>query len=152
MVIMLILGILSAIAIPIYTGMPARARDAQRATDMRTVRTLVLAYDAERGALPRPTVYGENNGGGYDTSSAGGWVTFLEAVPGGNRVPRDPINNETGDPTADSGGYAYFYYCYHPPWDAYAPDPTRDVARFGYRTEATRTLIYDDIPVTSCRG
>ena len=118
-----VIGIIGALVLNTFAGSQAKARDARRAADMRTIRTLILSYDTVEGELPRSQIYGEDNVGGYDMSSVGGWLTFLSSTAS-NTVPKDPTNNETADPTLEgSTKFTYFYYCYHPAWDLYAPDP-----------------------------
>ncbi len=150
LVVMMVLGLLAAIAVPVYARSKAQARDARRAVDMQVLRTQVLTYGMDT-RLPRSQVYGEDNAGGYDLSSVGQWVPWLAAATG-ETPPVDPVNNATGDPYVHGTGYGYFYYCYHPPWDYYAPDPDNDTARFAYRSESTGQLKWVDVTVESCLG
>jgi prepilin-type N-terminal cleavage/methylation domain-containing protein len=149
LIVIVVIGILAALVMSTYANVQAKARDARRASDIRSIRTLVLSYQAAYGALPRSQVYGEDNAEGYDISSVGDWIQFLKPVTNGP-IPRDPIDNETGDPTVPGAKYTYFYYCYHPAWDLYAPDPDNDTVRIGYRSEASDELVYTDITVDSC--
>lgn len=151
MICFVIIGVLAAIVIVTYRDSQMRARDARRASDMQQLRQLTLLYSVNEGALPRTMVYTEDNAGGYDTSAIGSWLPFLSKVSS-TVPPKDPINNEMGDPTALTAKYTYFYYCYHPAWDFWSPDPDHDIARFGYRTELTNELKYTDVPVSSCLG
>ena len=151
LIVIVVIGIIAALVLNTFAGSQAKARDAKRAADMHSIRTLILSYDATEGELPRSQIYGEDNVGGYDTSAVGGWLTFLNSVTT-STIPKDPLNNETGNPVLDGAKYTYFYYCYHPAWDLYAPNPDEDVARVGYRSEATNQLVFTDVIVTSCLG
>ena len=92
-----------------------KARDARRQSDMTQIMTaLNLFYDDNR-CLPRPGSTGcistDSNAGGWDYSSQGSFLPFLESAGYFSSTPVDPVNNMTGDGTP-SGTYAYRYYCY----------------------------------------
>lgn len=65
------------------------------------------------GSIYTPA-YSENNSGGWDYSSQGGFMTFLQTNGNFSKVPVDPVNNMTAD-ESPSGTYAYRYYCYYGP-------------------------------------
>jgi type IV pilus assembly protein PilA len=52
LVVVAIIGILAAIALPLYAQMQARARVAKAQSDTRNVATAIAAYAAHTGALP----------------------------------------------------------------------------------------------------
>ena len=52
LVVVAIIGILAAIALPLYAQMQARARVAKAQSDIRNVATAVAAYMAHTGSLP----------------------------------------------------------------------------------------------------
>ena len=52
MIVVAIIGILSAIAVPMYANMQARARVAKAQADTRTLGSAVAAFTAHTGALP----------------------------------------------------------------------------------------------------
>jgi type IV pilus assembly protein PilA len=56
LIVVAIIGILAAIAMPIYSGVQARARTAKAQGDMRGVATAISAFAAHCGALPAPGV------------------------------------------------------------------------------------------------
>ena len=52
MVVVIIIGILVAIAVPLYGGVQARARDNACAANVRTLNGAVAMYHAEEGSFP----------------------------------------------------------------------------------------------------
>jgi type II secretion system protein G len=52
MIVVAVIGILSAIAIPLYANMQARARIAKAQADVRTLVSAVSLYETHTGALP----------------------------------------------------------------------------------------------------
>lgn len=147
LVVMIVLGILAGIAVPVYSRMQARGRDAQRASDLHALQTEATSYLVAMGNLPLTSTYGEENPGLYDTSAVGAWVPWLASYTG-RGLPKDPVNNETGDPWTGSK-YTYWYFCY-PPGFSYSPEPARAIAQFGYRTESGGDRKVVNFPVDAC--
>ena len=57
LVVVVIIGILAAIAIPIYLGVQDGAKDAAAVSDLTNAKTAVVAYYSQNGAsAPKPTV------------------------------------------------------------------------------------------------
>ena len=52
MIVVAIIGILTAIAFPLYANIQARARVAKAQADVRTLASAVVVYSAHTGALP----------------------------------------------------------------------------------------------------
>jgi prepilin-type N-terminal cleavage/methylation domain-containing protein len=102
LVVVAIIGILATIIISSLSSARERARDARRLSDMKTIYTALVQYDLDNGFIAIPNSYGGHDGGNWDNSNEGGFVTFL--VDGGYiPVPVvDPINNDT---------YRYRYRC-----------------------------------------
>lgn len=134
LVVVAIIGILSSVVLASLNSARKKTRDTVRANDMKTIYTMLTQYSIEYGGIPRTTVYGDNNAGGWDYSSqpagAPSFMSFLVTNGIAPKVPIDPINNMTGD-GSPAGTYAYKYYCY----------PVGGLA-LGYTSEVTGLLIY----------
>src|SRR5262249_40593104 len=83
MIVVAIIGILAAIAIPLYANVQTRARIAKAQADTRTLASAVSMYNAHMGALPgtlaalsSPAVNGLNQ-------SAGPFMASVPAPPPG---------------------------------------------------------------------
>lgn len=146
--VIVIIGILSILVLNVIGGSQRKARDAVRADDMHTIVGLLVSYNTVHNGLPLTSAYGESNAGGFDTSASGDWLPFLNGKASG-KLPKDPVNNEQGDPTAANAKLTYFYICYKHT-DPGAPNPASDTARVGYRIEDTNQLKTTDISVESC--
>ncbi len=79
-IVVAIIGILAAIAIPIYTNLQGRARIAKAQADVRTVGSAISIYAAHTGAIPTAA----NLTTALTTATTVGGVTagpFIGAVP-----------------------------------------------------------------------
>jgi type II secretion system protein G len=83
MIVVAIIGILAAIAIPLYASIQARARVAKVQADLRTLASAVSMYQAHIGSLPNAitdlTVSVSNNLG----QTAGPFIGSVPTPPGG---------------------------------------------------------------------
>jgi prepilin-type N-terminal cleavage/methylation domain-containing protein len=52
LVVVIIIGILAAIAIPIYIGVQNNAKDSSVKSDLSNQKTAVVAYETDKGTLP----------------------------------------------------------------------------------------------------
>ena len=52
LVVVIIIGILAAIAIPVYLGIQNNAKESATQTDVGNAKTAVIAYQTDKGALP----------------------------------------------------------------------------------------------------
>ena len=77
-----VIGILAAIAIPLFTNVQARARIAKAQADTRAIASAVSIYSAHCGGLPPIT-----NAGNCPTTGA--------AVAGPGAVPQNLLNQQT---------------------------------------------------------
>lgn len=81
MIVVAVIGILAAIAIPIFSSLQVRARIAKATADVRTIASAVMSYSAHTTAIPSSAA---NLSAGLTTSTTVGGVTagpFLPAIP-----------------------------------------------------------------------
>ena len=55
LVVVIIIGILAAIAIPVYLGIQNNAKDAAVKSDVANMKSAIVAFAVRTGALPTPT-------------------------------------------------------------------------------------------------
>jgi type II secretion system protein G len=94
MIVVAIIGILAAIAIPLYANIQARARIAKAQADIRTMVSAVTMYSAHMGSLPAALA---------DLNSAATNGTGQVAGP---FMPSTPAAPQGGSPAWGSYGYA----------------------------------------------
>jgi general secretion pathway protein G len=100
-VVVSILVILAGALIPRVTNRMAAARDAQRLTDIRTIKNAIDQYFTDKGTYPAAN---QNAAfGGWDVSQDGDFIPTLFAAGYLKSIPKDPINDDT---------YQYRYYLY----------------------------------------
>jgi type II secretion system protein G len=100
-VVVSILAILAGALIPRITNRMAQSRDAQRLSDIRTIKTAVDQYFIDKGTYPAP--HQNSAFGGWDVSQDGDFIPELFAAGYLKSVPHDPLNDDT---------YQYRYYVY----------------------------------------
>ena len=123
-IVVAIIGILAAIAIPIYTNLQARARIAKAQADVRTVGSAISIYAAHTGSIPTaatlatalttPSTVGGVTAGPFISTlptppSGGGWpaaYTYApDTAPGGAPLVGSFVYCAAGDGTfANSSG------------------------------------------------
>jgi|GEM_PF-947914 len=138
MVVVGIIGLLTALAVVTLSRQQARSRDARRVGDISNIRTALENWIDEKQQVPTTYTYPNANGSGtYNATDHGGWdvsslpagnPTFLQFLSDYNflnPVPKDPINNATDENHV--GAYIYHYYDvnsgtfgYKDGWKAYA--------------------------------
>ena len=87
MIVVAIIGILAAIAIPLYANVQARARIAKAQADMRALASAVSIYSAHMGNVPASldllTATASNGQG----QTAGPFMAAIPSTPGGWSTP-----------------------------------------------------------------
>ena len=111
LIVIVIIGILSAALIPRIVWIQARARDSARQAHMRDISTALEMYNFDNWYVLRTNQYWESNAWSWDYSSQWWFLTFLRWSYM-KSVPVDPINNMVWDETPNNS-YAYKYYCYN---------------------------------------
>lgn len=99
LVVITILAILSIIGLTIYSGVTARARDAQRQDDARKLITAIEQYRSGAGKYPiNNTAWATST---ETNTTANPWIPGLDTSNfRDSRLPQDPKNNAT---------YKYYY-------------------------------------------
>jgi type IV pilus assembly protein PilA len=59
LVVVIIIGILAAIAIPVYLGIQNNAKDSAAKSDLSNAKTAVIAYETDKNAIPDGTTAGQ---------------------------------------------------------------------------------------------
>jgi type II secretion system protein G len=98
LVVIVIIGILALLVIPNLASGPAKARDAQRKTDLSTLQKAIETYGIEHGSYPDTggNWYGVSpNGGSKGVTGAGGYIPNL-APTYIKTLPLDPKQDYTG--------------------------------------------------------
>lgn len=108
LIVIVIIGILSTLVIANFVGVRARARDAQRKTDLSQIRTALQLYYSDEGQYPSWTTAtspdcGEEFGG--DTG-----VTYIKEMPCDPKTPTqkytyNPLPNSSCGVTVPCSGY-----------------------------------------------
>lgn len=79
LIVIVVIAILAAITIVAYNGIQQRARDAERVSEVKALRTAIEMYAADTGAYPS---VGSDNAGYSVSSLAAALVpTYLQAIP-----------------------------------------------------------------------
>ena len=76
LIVIVIIGILSTVVIANFVGIRARARDAQRKTDLRQIQTALQLYYSDNGYFPPDTDF-PDCGGPFSADT----VTYMQEVP-----------------------------------------------------------------------
>ncbi|MET1051766.1 MAG: prepilin-type N-terminal cleavage/methylation domain-containing protein [Mycetocola sp.] len=76
LVVVIIIGVLAAIAIPVYLGVQNNAKDSGVKSDVANAKTAVIAYQAENGELPTSLAGLEDFGYTAGTAGAGNYGTL----------------------------------------------------------------------------
>jgi prepilin-type N-terminal cleavage/methylation domain-containing protein len=117
LVVIAIIGILSSVVLASLNTARIKARDAKRQSDMHSITVALTLYYNQYGCLPTTSAttcgsaagtYSDANTGGWDYSSQGGFMGFLQTAGFMSKVPVDPVNDLAGS----GPGFAYKYYCY----------------------------------------
>ena len=94
LIVVIIIGILSAAILPRLTGYMARTRDLKRQTDLRNIAAAINMYQSNKGT--RPEVYNKNGqpfrDRDIDLKSAGRASQLLWIKEYINDIPKDPSN------------------------------------------------------------
>ncbi|HXJ84229.1 MAG TPA: prepilin-type N-terminal cleavage/methylation domain-containing protein [Candidatus Methylomirabilis sp.] len=98
MIVVAIIGILTAIAFPLYANIQARARVAKAQADIRTLASAAVVYSAHTGSLPGSTD-GLTSAVVINGVSAGPFVSPVPVPPLGGGWPTSYSYHDNGDGT-----------------------------------------------------
>jgi type II secretion system protein G len=106
LVVIAIIGVLAAVVLASLSAARAKARDARRLADMKSIETALDLYFTQNGTYP------PNVNSSYSCTNCGCWApdddpTFLQALITGGHLsgrPRDP------NVTTTCGNYRYYRY------------------------------------------
>ena len=101
MIVVAIIGILAAIAIPLYANVQTRARVAKAQADARTLASAVSIYSAHMGSLPAGLVTLTSPAVNGLGQSAGPFITTVPAPPPGGT----PLWTAYGYASSSTGTY-----------------------------------------------
>jgi type II secretion system protein G len=102
MIVVAIIGILTAIAFPLYANLQSRARVAKGQADVRTLASAVVVYSAHTGSLPPSADLSPLTATVLDPQSGTSAGPFISPIPdppkgGGNwSATYDYVNNGDG--------------------------------------------------------
>ena len=83
MIVVAIIGILTAIAFPLYANIQARARVAKAQADARTLASAVVVYSAHTGVLPTALTDLSSSVSGVGGVVAGPFISPIPSAPTG---------------------------------------------------------------------
>jgi len=105
LVVISVIGILASIALVSFGPAQKQARDTQRKSDLKQIRTALELYYNDYGYYP-PSACGYDCNGYYFSTGGDGWIPGLAQYMNG-KVPVDPKN--TGGSPWGANGYTYAY-------------------------------------------
>ena len=112
MIVIAIIGILAAIAIPIYSNMQARARTAKAQSDLRGMYSALVAFGAHCGDVPNagtfPVTWAAAGTVACPVSGAGNLTMMGNTVTDTNNVPAGPFYQPSTTVTPPNG-WAYTF-------------------------------------------
>lgn len=127
LIVIVVIGILAAIAIVAYNGIQSRARDAQRKSDIGAIVKTLEYYYADKGFYPLSSGSTVINSG-WSTTADASWQNLKNVVaPYASNFPSsDPKNTSGSAAAATTTAYTYDYvvlqnssYCNTPSGQGY---------------------------------
>lgn len=113
LVVIAIIGVLATVVLASLNQARAKARDAQRISDIRQLQNVLLLYYDDTGSFPAVASSGDAGPGGWRVSYLQNFLAPL--TPYLPQIPVDPINS--GPPSSmfnprPDGSFYYSYYAY----------------------------------------
>lgn len=108
LIVIVVVGVLAAISIVAYNNVAAKARDSQRAQDIKTISKALEMYYLDHGAYP-PGSGSTLVNTSWSTSADNSWQSLEDYLsPYISNLPVDPINTGSGIFDGSAYGYGYF--------------------------------------------
>jgi len=101
LIVIVVIAILAAISVVAYNGIQARARDAQRVSDLNSIYKAVLNYQSVHGSLPGCAGYGYCASQPTNPANTQSWKNMNISPEFIANMPNDPINTDNQ--------YGYYY-------------------------------------------
>ena len=103
LIVIAIIGVLSAILLANFVGVRQRARDAQRKSDFRQIQSALELYRADQGSYPSPAGISPNFSLSATCGSSlqSGLVVYLQKIPCNPNPPGDTLYSKS------NGNYYY---------------------------------------------
>jgi type II secretion system protein G len=83
LIVVAIIGILAAIAIPLYNNVQQRARVSKAQADVRSVASAIVMYTAHMGSLPTTLALITASSSNSEGQTAGAFIAAIPAPPSG---------------------------------------------------------------------
>ena len=104
LVVVAIVGLLSAVAIAAFSSSRVSSRDAKRQKDIKAIQTALEAYYSVYNRYPLSVAWSSSS------NDLGRWDTLQNALrPYLAGLPVDPAQSETGTPLTGPSSYSYAY-------------------------------------------
>lgn len=146
LIVIVVIAILAAITLVAYNGMSNRATDTRRASDLASIKKMLLLYNSTNTTPASPeqaqlaTLVQM-----YIAGVSPNWLAFLR--PTNPVIPVDPVNTmATGNNPPAAGNFNYFYACYSA---GAGPLPATANVRTGYH-KTDGSIVTLDFPVDAC--
>jgi type II secretion system protein G len=129
LVVLAIIGILTAIGVAAFSAAQLRARDAQRKSDLKTIASALERYRSKNGTYPDSSLAFECGTTEWYCSNSGNlwWIPDLAPAGGTTYIkvlPKDP-KNTAGTPCNTAGTGTAYTYAYKSSQLAGTPDASR---------------------------
>ena len=112
LIVIVVIAILAAITIVAYNGIQTRARDAQRAQDVKTIAKALELYYADKGEYPNYYNYTPGStaiNSGWSTTADGSWSNLITVLRTYMNTLPTAVGTSSSTP-AITGGNNYDYF------------------------------------------
>lgn len=111
LIVIVIIAILAAITVVVYTGIQTRARNSQRVNDISQLTKALELYYADNGRYPSSGAYGSTAiNPNWATTADDSWQSLANDLSAYmNQLPKDPVSITDAYPLTP-GSHNYSYY------------------------------------------